>query len=941
MSDYINKVGSKYNINVKGTNLSPKDALQPVDRQIQNDKKQISELSSTMNPSVIRTPMSYIKTGEVDLPYGFKASCYKLSNGQKVVIIPKEGETVLKTYVNTGSMNEMDNIRGISHYIEHNLFNGSDGLEAGEFFKTTDKMGADTNASTGMAETNYYIASHLLNQDDLEKKIKIHASMLESPRFALDMLEKEKGVVNSEINMVTSNPENMAYNNTIKTLFNIKTTSGDVIAGTTNNITNITREDVVKYYNNNYYPANMVTVVSGEVTPEETMKLLSKYFSSTKQPPSSRYHEKLEPVKNVVRQDIISDKAHSTFVAVGFAGPENNNSKDRVYIDALGKLLFNMNNAQKKFEDLNTSVFCLSEKVGVRPSDKRAIMLTADVSEENSEKLLKLIYSQINKYQYNGVTDEEFMALKRSLRTEYANMFEYSSVINNLVGESILEGCLDGVANYEKILDEMTPQDLMNTAKKYFNLKQSAITVLHPDNVNTESLNRNYNAIQNVSFTGALKKQAVNLKDVRQYNLPNNFRAVLKETSIPYSVLDLSFDTTKQIKAKNPAAYAVLSALLDEGSIFNTREELEAIKENNGILTGFSAGNDGIAVSARFDVSEHEKVFDIIKEVVENPRFDEATFKNVKAKLADSLTREEHTPENKLNPELYPGSYFAKEDILKGLETLSLDDVKNLYFAIMSNSMAAMTMSAPFKEKSELKNNVLSKLNTFGVVKPFEYKKYENYVPQLESKVFTDIANKTQAKIVMAYKYQSTGNLKDDVTIRLLNTILGGGPSSRLFEDLREKQKLAYSVRSKISQNGDTGVIKLSIGTTTDNKETGEKSFDNLQKSINGFKNHVEKLKSELVSQEELDSAKLSVKNTILSLNESVSGKNATIEKGLHSYYGLGMLNQFLEVVDEITVEDIYNAAHYIFKDKPVYSIVATNDTLKYNKEYLDNLKRA
>lgn len=940
MANYINSIGSKY-ISMKGINASPKEAAPSVTEGLKEDKPQVTELSPVINHSAVKTPLSYVKTGDIELPYGFKASCYKFSNGQKVVIIPKDGETVLKTYVNTGSMNESDNIRGISHYIEHNLFNGSDGLEAGEFFKTTDKMGADTNASTGMAETNYYISSHLLNEEDLENKIRIHASMLESPRFAFDMLEKEKGVVNSEINMITSNPENMAYNNTLKLLFNIKTSSNDVIAGTTNNITNLTREDVVKYFNDNYYPANMVTVVSGEVKPEETVKLLSKYFSSTKQPPNNRYYEKLEPIQKTVRQDIISDKAHSTFVTLGLAGPENNNAKDRVYLDAVSRLMFNMNKSQKKFEDLNTSVCCMSEKVGVKPSDKRAIMLSADVSEENSEKLLKLIYAQVNKYQNNLVSEAELKALKRSLKTEFANMFEYSAVVNNLVGESVLEGCLDGAANYEKILDEMTAQDLMNTAKKYFNLNKSAITVIHPETVNTDTLNKNYDTVKGLSFTGAMKKQAVNLDDVKQYNLSNNFRVVLKESPISSSVLNMSFDTTEQIKVKNPAAYAVLSDILDEGSMSKTREELETIKENNGILAGFSAGNDGIAASARFDADDFEKSIEIIKEVTETPRIDEKTFAEVKRKLADSIQREEKTPWNKLNPKLYPGSYFTREDILKGLETLTLDDVKELYSDIKANSMATVTISAPFKENAGLRDSVIAKLNTFNAVKPFKYGQYDNFKAQNDTEVYTETANKNQADIIMAYKYKSTGNLKDEVTISLLNTILGGGPSSRLFEDLREKQKLAYSVRSKISKNGNTSAIKLSIGTTTDNKETGENSYDNLQKSINGFQYHVEKLKSERVSQEELDSAKLSIKNAILSRNESINGKNSTINKGLHSYYGLAYSNQFLDMIDKITVDDIYNAAQYIFKDKPLYSIVATADTINYNKEYLENLKKA
>ena len=89
---------------------------------------QIKQLDDVKPDFAVKTPMSYIKTGEMEFPYDTKAHCYKLANGQKVIIVPQEGETVVRTYVNTGSMNEPDNIRGISHYIEHNLFNGSKGF---------------------------------------------------------------------------------------------------------------------------------------------------------------------------------------------------------------------------------------------------------------------------------------------------------------------------------------------------------------------------------------------------------------------------------------------------------------------------------------------------------------------------------------------------------------------------------------------------------------------------------------------------------------------------------------------------------------------------------------------------------------------------------------------------------------------------------------------
>src|SRR5574344_1957960 len=208
------------------------------------EKPQVNEIAQFSPDYNVNVPQNYKKICDVELKKGINAHLYKLSNGQKVVIVPKEGATVVKTYVNSGSMNEPDNIRGISHFIEHNLFNGSEGLEAGELFKKVDEMGASTNASTGFAETNYYIKSHLLKENDFENKIKMHAQMLEKPKFEQEMLTKEKGPVTSEINMITDNPLNIAMNETIKNPFDINSTSVDIIGGNSDNIKNLTQKDV-------------------------------------------------------------------------------------------------------------------------------------------------------------------------------------------------------------------------------------------------------------------------------------------------------------------------------------------------------------------------------------------------------------------------------------------------------------------------------------------------------------------------------------------------------------------------------------------------------------------------------------------------------------------------------------------------------------------------
>lgn len=939
MVDIIRNFSSAYaqNVAVKKDDLNK--VLVPSE-QNQNSGKGVSELPSVTNPGKIRVPMQYKKISQIELPYGIKGDLYKLSNGQKVVILPNEGRTVVKSYVNTGSMNEPDNIRGISHYIEHNLFNGSEGLEAGEFFATTDKMGAETNASTGLAETNYFISSHLLNDEDLEKKIKLHASMLETPRFALDMLEKEKGIVNSEINMITSELENIAYAKTLKTLFGIKTTSEDVIAGTTDNITNLTREDVVNYFNANYYPGNIVTVISGEVEPEETMKLVAKYFSSNRQQPQSRYYENLTPINKTVRKDIISERAVSPYISMGFVGPENNNIRDRVCLEVLDKILFDSSSAIKRFEPYNVNINSFDEKILPKPSAPRALMLMTDVSEENSEKVLKEIYSQISSYQNKGFTEEELVNAKRVIKKYYQQSLDSSFFVNSLVGQAMLEGNADSLKDFTNIIDSLTVQDLQNAVNKYYNLNKAAITVLHTTKVNAEDIKRNYKESMSVpSFSGLRRKQAINMDKVQQYNLDNNHRVVLFDQNSPLVNVVYNMRLSHPVKAKNPAAYSVLNEILNNKSLFKNPEEMLQIKDKYNLDLMISADSRGINAIADFELSDFSKSVDLMQEIIKTPRFTQETFAKAVQDIKDSTLREIKSPKDKLYANIFKDEFHTPEDVLAGLETLTLDDVKNLYKEILENSQGIFAISAPFSKNAGLKEDVFAKVGSFDKVQPYKYSLHENYTPDNKTNVYLDTDNVNQANIIMAYKYKVSGNMKDLISVSLLNTILGGGPSSRLFNELREKQKLAYSVSSRNKNINDTSALCLNIKTTTDNKDTGEQSFDNIQKSIEGFKNQIEKFKSEKVSQEELDSAKLALKNNILTDNEQAADKLFGVVGGLESYYGAEFENKCLDIIDSITAEDIYRAANYIFSSKPQYSIVATKDTLDANKEYLESLK--
>jgi len=893
--------------------------------------QQVEKLPNVVPTYDVKTPIGYQKTGELDLPYGFKGHFYKLANGQRVVIVPQDGVTLVKTYVGTGSMNEPDEVRGISHYIEHNLFNGSDGLEAGEFFGSVDKMGGETNASTSFAKTDYYISSNLLKSEDLETKIKLHASMITSPKFAIDMLEKEKGIVNSEINMYQGFADTIAYNATVKKLFDIKSSSPDLIAGTTHNINNLTREDVIDYYNNNYYPANMVTVITGEVEPESTMKLISKYFSNSNKVTHPRKFEELKPLEKTVRQDIKSDKTTSTRITMGFVGPQNNDTKNGICFAALNELLTTpttgrINQGLKTFD---TRAIMGLEKIGSRANDPTAIMIETETDEEKCEDVLQTMFNQIHSITTNPPSDEEMQIIKKSLLNARADRFESSYGINSAIGNVLLDGNIDALLDHEKIVNSLTKEDIVNAAKQFLDLNKTVITVLHPDPQTTNS----------PSFTGKIDKQAINPDNVERYVLHNNFDVITNNSKTDLGNFDLIFDT-KDVPKINPATVELLQIMIEEGTKDKSDFELEKELYKDGISLNVFAGTSHILVSGKFAANDMQKAISTASEILQNPNFTQENFEYAKNKLANNLKLQEKDVLDKLYKELFPDQQIGKtkEDIIKGLETVTLEDVKNLYSHIMNSAQGHFVVSAPFSRKPDLKDIIFNEINKFQTVQKAQPYLLDNYKPIEETKVLTDVYAKNQAKIVEAYTYKTNGNLKDKIAIKLMNNILGGGSSSRLFNDLREKQQLAYSVGSVTHNIDNIGIIKLNIGTTTENQSTNEISYDNIRKSIDGFNKHIQKIKTEKVSEEELENAKLHYKNIILSMNETSSDKTASLMGGVGSFYGPLEDNEVLKIIDEITVDDIYNAANYVFKGKPIYSILATENTLKANEDYLKTL---
>ena len=895
----------------------------------------------------VSKPMSYTKIEDIKLPNNLTAHYYKLANGQKIVIVPKNGSTVVKSYVNTGSLNEPDRVRGISHYIEHNLFNGSETLGDKDYFEEVHKMGAYTNASTSFSVTDYEIDSNLLEDTDFENQIKLHAGMLQTPKFLEEKLEKEKKIVDSEINMYMSNDSSNAETLTLKNLFNIKSTSPNLVTGTTDNIDALTRDDVVEYFNNNYYPANTVTVITGDIEETKAIELASKYFTSTKMPKGNRTFEKMTPTEHPIREDVISNKnTGAAEIYLGFAGYENNNEKDNVYLRAVNQLLFGLAHSRIKQTEqkYSANIYPSIERLGSRPTDKTGIIIKTSVPEEYVEPILKDIYKVINDIRVNPPTQEEFEAIKTNIKKVNSIGMQSSAELNMHLGMDFLNGTHYKTANYTSIIDNMTYEDFMNTARKYYDLNKTALTVLHPKDTSKEKIESNYNNIKaNVSFTGAIDKTPVNTQNISQYKMPNNFELVLIDEDTDVVNYSLEYFT----KDKSPKKAAIGDILNDMFKYCGTRnhswQELAKISDNNAINSGLNVTTSNLSISGSFPADKSEIGLNMFAENVLQPDLSPELFNNAIKHLKDSYSTVEPSAFDNYDKAINEGTHnaYSVQDKLNSLNDITYNDVINLYNELLTKSQGQITVTGPFSKHPELKQQIFNNAGTFNTVKPKDTALSTCYKTNTQTQVHTVETNRNQAEIIEGFKFKQNSNVKDDTCIILLNTILGMGQGSRLFNDLREQRHLAYLVDSAYQTQGDNGVISLFIKTTTNNNETGEKTLENIQKSIEGFNENIRRISTEPVTEEELQKAKKSMKSHILSSIEMNSFKNSMIGDFATTPYGVNYLNEQFKIIDQITAQDLLNTAQNIFSGKPIYSISATKEALEANKNYLDNLAKS
>src|SRR6478609_2448737 len=178
-------------------------------------------------------------------------------------------------FVKTGARDEEVAINGVSHFLEHMMFKGSDKYTWEDVNRIFDEMGARYNAFTSQEMTAYY--ANVL-PEFTEKSIE-HLSHLLRPAIRLEDFTTEKKVILEEIAMYLDDPGHRLYERLMELHFGNHPLSQSVL-GSADSITNLKRDQMADYFKARYGPGNMVLAITGQMNFDDVVRMAEKHMGT-------------------------------------------------------------------------------------------------------------------------------------------------------------------------------------------------------------------------------------------------------------------------------------------------------------------------------------------------------------------------------------------------------------------------------------------------------------------------------------------------------------------------------------------------------------------------------------------------------------------------------------------------------------------------------------
>jgi len=837
-----------------------------------------------------------------------------LPSGQKVVIKEVKDNNIVKidTWINTGSINEDDKTWGISHFLEHLFFKGTQKYPTGTMDKILDSKGATVNAGTSKDFTHYYIE---IPSKDFDTALELHADMLLNPMIPRKELERERSVVIEEISRTKDSPSGVTFDNLYKALYSKSNHPyRRNVIGIKENIQNVTREEILNYFNRFYTPDAYTTVIVGDVDKDEALKKVAAAFKqNNKRKQEKINYPKIKPLDKVERINDEMDISKTHFM-IAYLAPKFSITTDNYALDVLSTMLtsgkssiLNQNLKEKKELVLSISSGNYSQK------DSGMFYIYATLDPNKEENLEKEILNEINKIKAGNFPESMVEKAKNQIKTDtYYSRESISNISEDLGYDFTFIDDVNFYENYLKNIDKVTKKDIIRVAKKYLLDNEYATSTTRPKGFKKIADIKEDSFVSNDKILEQKEKET-------KYLLSNGLTLTSKKkTSNSIIAMDITINGSKAVESK-PALSMITSNSVLTGTKNYNNSELAEFLDENGIKLAITNTNDIFSIVIQTTKDNLEKAFLILDEVLNKPAFSSWEVQKVKTRKTKELESVSDNPSSYVFDEFkrlaYLNSIYGQSAsyLASAIKNITRDDVANYYSKLINPENMHVAIVGDVDDNYVIKKlNKIIRKNPTGSKFSFNNVKYSPYHPN--KNVETTLYKKDVQVNWLALGYKTCGvqNRHDIAVLSVINAILGEGMSSRLFVKLREEKGLAYTVGSTVSTNVSDGAFITYIG-------TNEKGIEEAKK---GILNEINILKTEMVTTKELNDAKDKIMGKFL-----LSIETNMDEANLLSWYSalgrnLNALEEYKKMIMNVSQNDIIEVANKYFSAPYIYTVV-------------------
>jgi predicted Zn-dependent peptidase len=411
-----------------------------------------------------------------------------LKNGLRVLTIPMKGtETVTAmVLVAAGSDYEEKRINGLSHFLEHMCFQGTEKRpNTGDVSRELDGLGAQSNAFTSKEYTGYWAKAH---SKHLPKLVDIISDIYQHPIFKDEAIAREKGVVIEEIKMYEDLPQ-AKVGEVFEELLYGDQPAGWPIIGHENVVKALTREDLIAYRKKHYVAKNTVVIISGKIDSKKSVKMIADAFKNI---PTSKKErkEKTKESQNSPKIKIQYKETDQAHIVIGFRSLRVGH-KDNYKMGMLETVLGH-GMSSRLFHKLRDELgLCYYVRAGHdKSADRGYFAIASGVAKDRVKEAIEAILAECRRLCRELVSSDELKKAKE-LRTsgiylglessdEFADFYAFQEIYNQKIKTP---------EDVVKKIESVTAKDIQNMAKNTFKNSNLNLAIVGPYKDNGEFQN--------------------------------------------------------------------------------------------------------------------------------------------------------------------------------------------------------------------------------------------------------------------------------------------------------------------------------------------------------------------------------------------------------------------------------------------------------------------